>query len=194
MNVSWHLTSIYDHSVFEAFSKVIQKLITQLPALENLLDMFISHSRIEKAFLFDVLSKIYIATDSSPVDNTTFELCSDMLDVVQDVSNIYGNVCRYACSDRMMRKYRVLYMCARACMRAYVCLLLGVVTARCDCVRACVCVCMRACVYVCLWVLISVGVPRHCCSEFAQGGKGREPHLRRAIHARAGPRGRPQQP
>jgi Ras-related GTP-binding protein C/D len=91
VNVSWHLTSIYDHSVFEAFSKVIQKLITQLPALENLLDMFISHSRIEKAFLFDVLSKIYIATDSSPVDNTTFELCSDMLDVVQDVSNIYGN-------------------------------------------------------------------------------------------------------
>ena len=51
----------------QAFSKVIQKLIPQLPTLENLLDMFISNSRIEKAFLFDVLSKIYIATGSSRV-------------------------------------------------------------------------------------------------------------------------------
>jgi Ras-related GTP-binding protein C/D len=90
IHLSFHQTSIYDHSVFEAFSKVIQKLIPQLPILENLLDMFISNSRIEKAFLFDVLSKIYIATDSSPVDNTTYELCSDMIDVVIDVSSIYG--------------------------------------------------------------------------------------------------------
>jgi hypothetical protein len=28
--------------------------------------------------------------DSSPVDNTTYELCSDMIDVVIDVSSIYG--------------------------------------------------------------------------------------------------------
>lgn len=85
-----HLTSIYDHSIFEAFSKVIQKLIPQLPTLENLLDMLISSSHIEKAFLFDVVSKIYIATDSSPVDNSTYELCSDMIDVVIDISCIYG--------------------------------------------------------------------------------------------------------
>eukprot|EP01027_Heterolobosea_sp_BB2_P005873 GEZU01008932.1.p1 GENE.GEZU01008932.1~~GEZU01008932.1.p1 ORF type:complete len:331 (-),score=116.80 GEZU01008932.1:130-1122(-) len=86
----FHLTSIYDHSIFEAFSKVIQKLIPQLPTLENLLDMLISNSRIEKAFLFDVVSKIYIATDSTPVDNATYELCSDMIDVVIDISCIYG--------------------------------------------------------------------------------------------------------
>eukprot|EP00667_Euglena_gracilis_P010627 EG_transcript_10827 len=98
IHLSFHQTSIYDHSVFEAFSKVIQKLIPQLPILENLLDMFISNSRIEKAFLFDVLSKIYIATDSSPVDNTTYELCSDMIDVVIDVSSIYG-VKREALAD-----------------------------------------------------------------------------------------------
>eukprot|EP00695_Tsukubamonas_globosa_P003277 TRINITY_DN549_c0_g1_i2.p1 TRINITY_DN549_c0_g1~~TRINITY_DN549_c0_g1_i2.p1 ORF type:complete len:294 (+),score=96.86 TRINITY_DN549_c0_g1_i2:144-1025(+) len=86
----FHLTSIYDHSIFEAFSKVVQKLIPQLPTLENLLDMLIQNSRIEKAFLFDVVSKIHIATDSSPVDPTTYELCSDMIDVVIDVSCIYG--------------------------------------------------------------------------------------------------------
>lgn len=45
---------------------------------------------IEKAFLFDVVSKIYLATDSGPVDVQSFELCSDMIDVVIDVSCIYG--------------------------------------------------------------------------------------------------------
>ena len=45
---------------------------------------------MEKTFLFDVLSKIYIATDSSPVDVQLYELCSDMIDVVVDVSCIYG--------------------------------------------------------------------------------------------------------
>jgi len=40
IQVTYHLTSIYDHSIFEAFSKVIQKLIPQLPTLENLLNVF----------------------------------------------------------------------------------------------------------------------------------------------------------
>jgi len=57
VHLSFHLTSIYDHSIFEAFSKVVQKLIPQLPTLENLLNIFISNSSIEKAFLFDVNSK-----------------------------------------------------------------------------------------------------------------------------------------
>lgn len=45
---------------------------------------------MEKAFLIDVVSKIYVATDSTPVDMQTYELCSDMIDVVVDVSCIYG--------------------------------------------------------------------------------------------------------
>lgn len=111
IHLSFHLTSIYDHSIFEAFSKVVQKLIPQLPTLENLLNIFIpvsaigntvfnytkcdmpefpsQNSGIEKAFLFDVVSKIYIATDSSPVDMQAYELCCDMIDVVIDLSSIY---------------------------------------------------------------------------------------------------------
>ncbi|KAI8816544.1 Gtr1/RagA G protein conserved region-domain-containing protein [Fimicolochytrium jonesii] len=90
IHLSFYLTSIYDHSIYEAVSKVIQKLIPQLPTLENLLNILCSNSGIEKAFLFDVLSKIYIATDSSPVDMQSYELCSDMIDVILDVSSIYG--------------------------------------------------------------------------------------------------------
>uniref|UniRef100_A0A3B4BKX2 Ras-related GTP-binding protein n=1 Tax=Periophthalmus magnuspinnatus TaxID=409849 RepID=A0A3B4BKX2_9GOBI len=44
VHLSFYLTSIYDHSIFEAFSKVVQKLIPQLPTLENLLNIFISVS------------------------------------------------------------------------------------------------------------------------------------------------------
>ena len=43
IHMSYHLTSIYDHSIFEAFSKVVQKLIpTQMGTLESLLDLLLS--------------------------------------------------------------------------------------------------------------------------------------------------------
>ena len=44
----------------------------------------------EKAYLFDVVSKLYISTDSGPVDTQSVELCSDMIDLFLDVSGIYG--------------------------------------------------------------------------------------------------------
>ncbi|KAL3780590.1 hypothetical protein ACHAW5_006408 [Stephanodiscus triporus] len=89
--ISYHLTSIYDHSVFEAFSRVVQRLIPELPTLEHLLNVLVSTCSMEKAYLFDVASKLYISTDSSPVDMQSVELCSDMIDVVLDVSGIYGS-------------------------------------------------------------------------------------------------------
>ena len=91
VSVNYHLVSIYDHSIFEALSRVVQKVIPQLqPTLENLLNLLVGSCAMEKAYLFDVASKLYISTDSSPVDMQTVELCSDMIDVVLDVSGIYG--------------------------------------------------------------------------------------------------------
>ena len=75
VNVGFYLTTIYDHSIFEAFSRVVQKLIPHMAALEGLLNIFCSNSALEKAFLFDVASKIYIATDTTAVDMQTYELC-----------------------------------------------------------------------------------------------------------------------
>eukprot|EP01038_Epipyxis_sp_PR26KG_P007183 gene7183-9794_t len=88
--VSYYLTSIYDHSALEAFSKVVQKLVKQLPTLNSLLDKLIESCVIDKSYLLDVFTKLYIATDSNPVDGHTYELCSDLVDVVIDVSCIYG--------------------------------------------------------------------------------------------------------
>ena len=75
--INFHLTSIYDHSIFEAFSKVIQKLIPQIGHLERLLNYLLETSNIEQVFLFDVQTKISIASDSSPTDmqvNITLEI------------------------------------------------------------------------------------------------------------------------
>ena len=97
--ISFQQTSIYDHSVFEAFSTVVQQLIPQLSTLEPprpprrlephrrcascrraaRLPRRLAH-RIRhpapppQAFIFDVISKIFIATDSSPVDMQSAEL------------------------------------------------------------------------------------------------------------------------
>jgi len=82
--------------VFEAFSRVVQKLMPeqQYSTLENLLNDLISNSNMEKTFLFDVVSKIYIATDSNPVDMHSYELCSDMIDVVKKLGGIGSSIPR----------------------------------------------------------------------------------------------------
>jgi len=74
IHLSFYLTSIYDYSIFEAFSKVIQKLMPQLPTLESLLNILCSNSGMEKAFLYDIASKIYIATDSVFFNNFLNEI------------------------------------------------------------------------------------------------------------------------
>ncbi len=91
VQVSFHLTSIFDHSIYEAFSRIVQKLIYELPSLENLLDNLVQHSKIEKSFLFDINSKIYVATDSSPVDLQTYEVCAEFIDVTVDLNDLYEN-------------------------------------------------------------------------------------------------------
>ncbi len=90
INVGFYSTSIYDHSLFEAFSKVFQKIMPQNGFLSSLLDNLSTSCRFEKAYLFDVYNKIYLAIDSSPMEEQFYEICSDMIDVVLDMSGIYG--------------------------------------------------------------------------------------------------------
>ena len=89
VQVEPHLTSIYDHSIFEAFSKVIQKMVPQLAVLESLLDTFNATSGLERTFLSDMATKIFLATDRTGHDEYKYDLCSDMMDLVADVLSIY---------------------------------------------------------------------------------------------------------
>lgn len=88
--VAFYLTSIFDHSIYEAMSKVVQKLLPQLPAMESLLNKLCSACRIQKAYLFDTVSKIYMATDTSPTFLKDYEVCADYVDVIVDIKQIYG--------------------------------------------------------------------------------------------------------
>jgi len=88
--VSFYQTSIFDHSIFEAMSKVVQRLLPQLPALEELLNKLCSTCGMQKAYLFDTTSKIYVATDASPTFLKDYEVCSDYVDVIVDIKALYG--------------------------------------------------------------------------------------------------------
>ena len=89
-SVSYYQTSVFDYSIFEAMSKVIMKLLPQLEAMETLLTKLCSTCRMQKAYLFETVSKIYIATDASPTFLRDYEVCSDYVDSIVDIKQLYG--------------------------------------------------------------------------------------------------------
>ncbi|KAF7312542.1 Cytochrome P450 [Mycena indigotica] len=89
MPYNFHLTSVYDHTLHEAFSKVLHKLIHPLPFLEDLVNVFCANSQSPKAFLFDIASRLYVATDNSPVDSATHNLCCDYLAMLNSFGPLY---------------------------------------------------------------------------------------------------------
>lgn len=44
--LNFYLTSVYDHTIYEAFSRVVQRLVPQLPTLENLLNTLVAVSHL----------------------------------------------------------------------------------------------------------------------------------------------------
>lgn len=91
LNVSFALTSLYDRSVYEACSKVVQKLVPDATTqvVDNLMTAVCASSGIEKAFLVDLKSKLFWATDSSVLDLVTYEVCIDFIDVSMDLDALY---------------------------------------------------------------------------------------------------------
>ncbi|PPQ68647.1 hypothetical protein CVT26_002931 [Gymnopilus dilepis] len=92
MQLNFHLTSVYDHSLHEAFSRVLHKLIESLPFLEELLNVFCANCQSPKAFLFDIRSRLYVATDASPVDSATHNLCCDYLQMLNSFGPLYRSI------------------------------------------------------------------------------------------------------
>ena len=76
-----------------------------LPFLEGLLNVFctvrdmpdiavirsypLQNSQSPKAFLFDIRSRLYVATDASPVDSATHNLCCDYLQMLNSFGPLY---------------------------------------------------------------------------------------------------------
>lgn len=89
--LTFYLTSVHDHSLHEAFSRVLQRLLvnTCLPYLEDLLNVFCANSHSPKAFLFDTHARVFVATDSSPVDTITHNLCCDYVSMLNNFGGLY---------------------------------------------------------------------------------------------------------
>ena len=89
--VSHFPTSVYDDSIYEALSHVLQMLVgPQLATFESMLTTVAAACRMQKLYLFDVLSKLYVASDTGPSDTAAYSLCSDYIDTIVDLSEIYG--------------------------------------------------------------------------------------------------------
>ncbi|TDL19919.1 hypothetical protein BD410DRAFT_791551 [Rickenella mellea] len=89
--LTFYLTSVHDHSLREAFSRVFQRLLAHscLPYLEDLLNVFCANSHSSKAFLFDTQARVFVATDSSPVDTATHNLCCDYVLMLNSFGGLY---------------------------------------------------------------------------------------------------------
>lgn len=90
IKLNWHLTSIYDNSIFEAFSKVLNKLVPELGSIIKLLDVLEKSSAMSKVYIIDVLSKIFVATNSQEDDGQSYQLASDFVDMVIDCNSTFA--------------------------------------------------------------------------------------------------------
>lgn len=94
--LSYNLTSIYDHSVFHAFSLVVQRLISDKRMdITEQLQFLNSHCQIDASFLFLKRTKIFLAMETQRSDLGFYDLCSDAVEVLGKFSNIYDpkNLC-----------------------------------------------------------------------------------------------------
>lgn len=91
-SIQFYLTSLYDYSILHAISKVVQRHLAGTETLTSLHDGLCNKLGFTRAYLFDVVSKIYLSADSSSYDANVHELCNDSLDVVCDLAAIYTPV------------------------------------------------------------------------------------------------------
>lgn len=88
--IETHMTSIHDLSIYICLSRILQKSNPILMQLQELFDVFISECNIDKIYVIDIISKLYIASDSTPIDLLSYELCIDMIEVAIGISTLYG--------------------------------------------------------------------------------------------------------
>jgi Ras-related GTP-binding protein C/D len=91
--VNYHLTSIFDSSVFEAFSYVVQSLIVQRPHVASLLDLLNTQCKLQTSYLFDVQTRLCLASTGSYSEHESqvYELCSDFVEMIKSLQTLYAD-------------------------------------------------------------------------------------------------------
>lgn len=58
VTLNFHMTSVFDHTIYEAVSRIVQRLSPQLATLENLMNTLVSvRSPVERAFTLALTAK-----------------------------------------------------------------------------------------------------------------------------------------
>ena len=84
------ITSIYNSTLYEAFSTILQNLIPQKKNLPILINEFAKNSAIDNAYLFDIKNKFCLAFHNSTLKKVNvFDICLSMIDFALEMSNIY---------------------------------------------------------------------------------------------------------
>ena len=66
----------------------MQKMIPCSPQLCRMLTHFASNCKVEKVYLFDLITKLHIATnDEKIVEPIKYEVCSELQDIFIDIWN-----------------------------------------------------------------------------------------------------------
>jgi len=90
-----HATTAFspdDRSLWEATSKVLQRCMKETRQLENLLNLMVNKALVDRAYLFDVRTKLYIAMDNiNSSEQTMLDVCSGMIEMVDGIANYDEN-------------------------------------------------------------------------------------------------------
>ncbi|PVF95579.1 putative ras-like G protein RagC [Serendipita vermifera] len=91
--LTFHATSIYDHTIYEAFSNVVTRLIPMdtLGQYENLLNSLHLSCGTKYAFLFDSVSCLRVSANQETHELPTFSLSVEYLKLLASMSQVIGS-------------------------------------------------------------------------------------------------------
>jgi Ras-related GTP-binding protein C/D len=87
INCQFFVTSIFDFSIFEAFSEVISTMGPEQTFISSLLDNFSTSCKIDNIFLYDINYKICFARDSAPKDES-FEKLTLLIEMYSETNSL----------------------------------------------------------------------------------------------------------
>ena len=86
---NFFITSIYNSTLYEAFSTILQNIIPQYQNLCILIEEVCKNCCIDNAYLFDINNKFCLAYNSSLKKVNMFDICLNMIDFAVEMGNIY---------------------------------------------------------------------------------------------------------
>lgn len=127
VNIRFHLTSVFDSSVFVAFSRIQQRLmqneggadtsrttdaepdapehlVSLHDAIESACNSLCASCLLEKAYVFDVPSRTFIGCDTSPFDLPLFDVMFEYIKFLSQFSALYSDVAQ-ASGAKATRKW-----------------------------------------------------------------------------------------